>query len=103
MIFQGTLEVKTTTRLQVNREGMQDGDPGAGMLPAVVMLVAGLPGRRVRGDVIPGLVGGELPKDAFEDEAVIQGWATMGGGGSEERLEEKPLGVGEVHGGKIGN
>jgi len=71
------------------------------MLPVVVMLIAGLPGWNSGGDIIPGLAGGELPEDVFEDGAVIQGGATTGGGGSEERLEKEPLGVGEEHGGEV--
>jgi hypothetical protein len=51
------------------------------MLQAMIALVACLPGRRGGGEVIPGLVGGELPEDVLEDEAVIQGRATAGGRG----------------------
>ena len=67
------------------------------MLPAMVMLVAGLPGGRGGGDIIPGLAGGELPEDGFEDEAVIEGWTAAGGGGCDDGLEQEPLGVGEKH------
>ena len=86
MIFQGMLEVKTTARLQVNRQGIKDGLPGAGLLPVVIALVAGLPGRRSGGNVIPRLVGGELPEDGLEDGAVIEGRTTTGDRRSEERL-----------------
>ena len=98
MISQGMLEFVTTTVTQVKHEGMQDGFPEAGMLPAVVMLVAGLPGGGGGGQVIPGLAGGELEEDVLEDKAVIEGGAAAGGGGSEEGLEQQPLGVGEEHG-----
>ena len=48
--------------------------------------------------MIPGLAGGELPEDGFEDEAVIEGWTAAGDGGCEDGLEQEPLGVGEKHG-----
>ena len=36
-------------------------------------------------------------EDELEDEAIIEARAAAGGGG-EERLEKKPLGVGEIRG-----
>ena len=45
VIFQGLLEIKPAALIKVKEQGLDDGYPGAGMLPAMIMLIAGLPGR----------------------------------------------------------
>ena len=87
-------QVKAAPLAQVFDEDFEDGFPGAGMLPAVEALIADLPGRGHRGDIVPGRAGGELPEDVLDDEAVIEGGAAAGGW-REEGLEEQPLGVGD--------
>jgi hypothetical protein len=79
-------EVKTTAVAQVIDKDFKDGFPNAGMLPAMETLITDLPGRGLRGDIVPGQAGGELPEDVLEDEAMIKGWLTMGGG-RKKRLE----------------
>lgn len=79
-------EVKTAAVAQVIDKDFEDGFPKAGMLPAMETLITDLPGRGLRGDIVPGQAVGELPEDVLEDEAVIKGWATTGGG-RKKRLE----------------
>jgi hypothetical protein len=106
--FDHGLQVKTSPLIKVGIEHADDGFPDAGVLPAVVMLVTGLPGGGSGGKVIPGDAGGELEEDVLEDQAVIEGRAAAErarrslqlGGGREKRLEEEPLSVGEEHRGK---
>jgi hypothetical protein len=93
-IFVHGVKVKTAALKKISIEGLDDGFPEAGVLPAVVALVTGLPGGGSGGEVIPGHAGGELEEDVFEDQAVIEGRAAAGRG-REERLEEEPLGVGD--------
>jgi hypothetical protein len=103
--FDHGLQVKSSPLIKIGIERSDDGFPDAGVLPAVVALVAGLPGGGSGWKVIPGDAGSELEEDVFKDLAVIEGRATAErsrrslqlGGGREKRLEEEPLGVGEEH------
>ena len=98
----GSKEIQPAAGEQIGVEGMNEGFPGAGVLPAMIALVAGLPGRAggKGGKIIPGSAGGELVEDELENEAIIEARATAGGGG-EERLKKQPLHIGE-EGGKRG-
>ena len=94
MVLEGGEEVEAAALEEVGEEGEEEGLPKAGLLEAMVALVATLPGRGLRGQVIPGDVGGDFLEDELEDEAVIQG-GTAAGRGREEGQEEGPLVVGE--------
>ncbi len=109
LAFDAGEQVKAAALQKVFEEGAEDGLPGAVDLPAVVPLVAGLPGGFGHGKAVPGEAGGELEEDDLEQQAMVERGpaaerarrSLQPGGGGEEGLEEGPLGIGEEHGNQV--
>lgn len=81
-----------------------------GVTQLAIVIVAGLPGRIMGGEVVPGETGADFPEDGVEDQAIRIGgtaaspfdyslaFARLPLRGREDGLEEGPLVVSEMHG-----
>jgi hypothetical protein len=74
-----SIQVKSSMSVQVPAEGIPDGIENARTQPLAVVTVAGLVGGVRRGQIIPRGVGGDLPEDAFQQQATIKEGVTRPG------------------------
>ena len=96
---EGLGEVEAAASSEVGKQGGVDFLHHSVASPSAVTAVAGLVGGVIRGHVVPGAAGAELPEDAIEDGTAIEGRAAAAGwrGRGKERLNQAPLFAGEVH------
>ena len=101
------LGVELATVEEVIKEGVEDLVQEAGALPEVITAIGGLMGGVALREVVPGGIVTDLPEDAIQDGARMDGGTTtdLEGTGSgtgtviiEQGLDEVPLVIGEVHG-----
>ena len=98
-VLEGLREGEAAASAEVGKQGVVDFLHHSVAGPFAVTAVAGLVGGVIRGHVVPGVVGADLPEDAIEDGAAINGRAAAVGwrGRGKDWLNQAPLFVGEVH------
>ena len=99
-ILAGGGDINAAPVAQVEQEGSLNLLEQAGAPPFVVATVAGLPGRIARGQLGPGARHGELPEDALQDGALVDGLPAASGcrgRRGDEGLDGLPLFVSEAH------
>ena len=74
-VLEGLREVKEAASSEVGKQDGVDFLHHSVAGPFAVAAVAGLVGGVIRGHVIPGVAGAELPEDAIEDGTAIKGRA----------------------------
>jgi hypothetical protein len=68
-VLEGLREVEAAASAEVGKQGVVDFLHHSVVGPFAMTAVAGLVGGVIRGHVVPGVAGAELPEDAIEDEA----------------------------------
>jgi len=98
-VLEGLCEVEVAASAEVGKQGSVDFLHHSVAGSFAVTAVAGLVGGVIRGHVVPGVVGAELPEDAIEDGTAIKRRAAAVGwrGRGKDRLNQAPLFAGEVH------
>jgi hypothetical protein len=75
---EGLLDIKATTLAKIVVKEMKNLGEKASALPEEVTTITSLVGRIGGRHVVPGGPGGELPKNTFEDKALVYSRATTG-------------------------
>src|SRR5207245_493432 len=98
-VDEGLRQIQFAAGPQVFCEGVQESRQGPVALPLLEAAMASLIGRIAVGQIVPGSAGAQHPKTPVEHGAGILPWSPSlpNWFRVKERLQNRPLGVGEVH------